>query len=175
MKARIAACIGTRDLTSAQAVLCKTLGAWLVRHGWTIRSGNATGADQAFAAGGNSVDPTAVVVCLPWWRYNVEAIVDGNVISQGPAEWDFEQASHHHPAWDRLTRGPRALMARNYQIIHGCRESKEPAGVVLAFRRPDHRGGTENAIGVARVAGIPVLDVSQLSLETIIAKVGLLL
>lgn len=51
------ACIGSRQIGKYQ-FLCYQVGQKVVRSGYFLATGNATGADQAFAAGANSIDPT---------------------------------------------------------------------------------------------------------------------
>ena len=56
------ACIGSRATPPLVLDWMRQAGALLVRAGHRIISGNAPGADQAWAAGGNTADPTQVTL-----------------------------------------------------------------------------------------------------------------
>jgi len=118
-----AACIGSRALTKEQLDICESLGAWLVRCGHIVDTGNAEGADQAFARGGNTVNPELVHLHLPWYNFNREAIVEGNQIHllDDLKESEFRLyeviAQQYHPNWKALNRGGRKLMIRNSSIL----------------------------------------------------------
>jgi len=142
------ACIGTRELGDA-TVLLEAIGAYLVRAGYTVSTGNAIGSDQAFARGGNSVDPKRVELWLPWASYERAAVVKGNIVHTGPTVDDVELAKKLHPAWGRCSAGARTLHARNCQIVRGCT-------LVIALPRRDCPGGTGQGMRIAEHLGIPV-------------------
>lgn len=113
-------------------------GAELVKAGHTIVSGNAPGADQAFARGGNSIDVTKVEVCLPWDGFEAHAVRIGNVVrvygSSGTRQ------------------SPTALLhGRNGWIVGDVK-------AVLAYL-PPWGGGTLNAVRQARLRKTPVHNV----------------
>jgi len=122
MDVRIA-CIGSRDLTTAQLGICEKLGFWVVQCGHILDTGNAPGADQAFARGANQVRPDLVHLHLPWYNFERQAIHDDNVVHllNDLDELHFKLyesvAIQHHPAWGRLSQGARKLMLRNSSIM----------------------------------------------------------
>lgn len=173
------ACIGSRDLTPEQTDICERLGQWLVSHGHIISTGNAEGADQAFARGGNSVDPTKVHLWLPWYRYERQAIVPGNQVVLFTALSDQLQtllltlAEKFHPAWGKLTQGGQKLQGRNGLIIL----DRIPEPTELLFPKielmtdrvlalPSSRpggGGTGQGMRMAQNYGIPVTNLRDMS------------
>jgi hypothetical protein len=166
--ARIAG-IGSRDLNDEQLNIVEKLGEWIVRCGHELHSGGAQGADQAFARGGNRVDPTRVFVHLPWLSYERNAIKLGNHVDI-LASMNFteqqtyeEYAQAHHPAWDRLTNGGKLLHARNGRILFPNGYPGQSVDLVTAW--PSTKlggGGTGQGIRMAHAARIPVINLAQL-------------
>jgi hypothetical protein len=76
-------------------------------------------------------------------------------------------AAEHHPAWDRLGRGPRALHARNCHQILG-RDLNDPASFVVCWT-PDGAttqpgpatGGTGQALRIAASHSIQVFNLAR--------------
>ena len=71
-----------------------------------------------------------------------------------------------HPAWSRLSQGARKLMARNCFQILGA-DLNTPINVVLCWTpdgceshktRSQTTGGTGQAISLASIKGIPVIN-----------------
>lgn len=168
---KIAACIGSRQITPAQKAVCEDLGTWLAENGWVIRSGNAPGADQAFAEGANRVNPRMVGLALPWQDFHRPRIHPKNHVIVYQPEWE-EFASRYHPAWATCSPSARKLLARNWAIIMG-KDGNRPADIVLAVRKPQRTGGTEHAVSIAEGYGIPVLDTACMTSEA--AKMAILL
>jgi len=156
------ACIGSTQLNPKQIQVCETIGRSIVNYGDKVSTGNAKGADQAYARGGNSVDPWFVRLCLPWRSYEREAIVHGNVVedlqqleSAHYAELEAE-AKAHHGAWHKLSQGGQKLQIRNGLILDGC-------GLVIAWPNVNKSwgGGTGQGMKVAKSRGIEVVDLSK--------------
>lgn len=145
------AAIGSRETPDSILSLMEKTGAWLARKGYIVKSGNATGADQAWARGVNSVDPTSLVLSLPWPSYETQAIRKGNMLVLTYPEWMREKAKQLHPAWDRLGQGGEKLMIRNIDIIHGVRQT-------LCWMNPVKQGGTGQGVRYSLELGIPVLN-----------------
>lgn len=154
--------IGSRRLSESQLEMCREVARRAAAAGWRLHTGAAVGADQAFAEGAIGVGG-AVTLHLPWWSYK-KAWVDWArvrsalvfVLRDDDREaWDSVAL---HPAAPRLSRGARALHARNLCIIRDC-------AWVAAFPILDsygHRGGTGQGILLAEKRGIPILDLSTL-------------
>jgi hypothetical protein len=157
------ACIGSRE-TPADILRWMTLaGAKLVTAGHTIVSGNAPGADQAWAKGGNIINPTKVELCLPWDNFEEHAIADGNVVrplrivnAEGYPAAEMELAAQLHPRFGDLTNGAQYLLARNVMIV---RDAKYVVGYLSHGKKGG--GGTGFAFKIARHFGIKAYDVSK--------------
>ena len=164
MRPRIA-CIGTREIVSDERRMLEEIGAWLVSMGYIISTGNALGSDQAFARGGNSVNPAAVELWLPWESYERAARVPGNVVHKSPQLWMHELSQLEHPAWDRLSQGARRLHARNAGIVKGCT-------LVVALPGLSRPGGTGQGMRLAKRLGIPVRNLRDADdLKAVLDKV----
>ncbi len=150
--------IGSRGLQPIDLNTCFRLGQFIAKCGGVLDSGNADGADQAFAEGANSVDPALVHLHLPWPNFNREAIVRGNVIHLPQEQSRFaEEAAKYHPAWRRLSQGAQKLHIRNVDIVCWPRLKD----MVLAF--PSQKrggGGTGQGMRVAEGYDIPVIDLN---------------
>jgi len=135
------------------------IGAEIVRRGHILVSGNADGADQAWARGGNSVDPSKVRLYLPWNGYNWEAIHEENDVIIGPdvaTAADWADAERFHPNWIRLSRSVKNLMVRNIQIVRG-------SALNLCYLNHARMGGggTGHGVRFCRDRGVRVVDLSQ--------------
>ena len=132
----------------------------LERTGWHLYSGGADGADTAFE---NGTTRTGRTVYLPWkGGYNDRT--GDECVTLTNSEQTQEVVSKYHGAWQRCSRGARALHGRNQAIIHGL-------GHAPADRRVDAvicwtpggaaQGGTATGMKMARTAGIPVLNLAR--------------
>lgn len=114
--------IGSRKLSNTEQSLCHSIGFWMAERGWTLHTGAAEKADQSFAegafAGGGKV-----VLHLPWRTYEQDwvcrASALGAEIQVLPRNHTaaFNSVPQFHPNPNALTRGMRALHARNFLII----------------------------------------------------------
>lgn len=153
--------IGSRSLSTAQKKFCFRLGRWLADLGWTLQTGAAKGADQAFAEGALSVGGT-VHLCLPWDSYEEgwvnRAMVQsccGLTVLRNSDHKHHASVDFYHPAPENLSGAVRKLHARNSLIITGCK-------FVLAYPG-EQLGGTGQGIRIAEGSGIKVfrLDISE--------------
>jgi hypothetical protein len=129
-------------------------GAELVRRGYGIISGNAPGADQAWARGGNFVDPTKVTLCLPWDGFERKTIHPRNVVQL--ASFDPDRTTRIASMFgSRSTRQAAIwLHARNVMII-------EPASTVLGYLPFGQQGGTGMAFKLARMFRVEAENVAD--------------
>jgi predicted Rossmann-fold nucleotide-binding protein len=150
------ACIGSRSTPPVILDWMRRAGALLVRAGHHIVSGNAPGADQAWAAGANTVDPAKVTLCLPWEGFEHQAVHARNgVATLGSLKTAdrhyYETAAATHPAWSQMTPGAQRLHARNAMIV-------DRADIVLGWT-DGRTGGTKVTFALAQLKGIPVRTV----------------
>lgn len=155
------ACIGSRETPLPVLSWMTETGEKLVRAGYTIVSGNAPGADAAWACGGNRADPTRVELCLPWEHFNPYAVHERNPIRvvRGTdvvhAKF-YELVKATHPNWGKLSTETLQLHARNAMIVTG-------ADLVLGAIGPGsvRGGGTGAAFRIAHRLRIPAFNVAD--------------
>ena len=160
--------IGSRETPVETQEWMSRLAAVLCGEGWTLRSGHAPGADQAFERGAGG----QAEIFLPWSHFEsqvpVEALVDG--FHTEPTEAAYEMAERFHPAWGSLERSARALHARNSHQILG-RDLETPSRFVLCWTSDAKGGGgTGQAIRVARAHEIPVFDLADADTAARVAR-----
>ncbi|VTU41650.1 hypothetical protein H6P1_00874 (plasmid) [Variovorax sp. PBL-H6] len=153
--------IGSRETPSEVLQLMEELGVAFAKAGWTLRSGGADGADDAFEQGCFAVDG-AMTIFLPWKGFNGRTSPHYG----GDDSDAMHLASTVHPAWDTLGQGPKKMHSRNaYQVLG--RELDEPTDLVICWtrdgcesRKTRNRGtgGTATAIVIASDRGIPVFN-----------------
>lgn len=155
------ACIGSRETPPSVLSWMTNAGRVLALEGHTIVSGNAPGADQAWARGVNAVEPRKVELRLPWDEFEYRAIVAGNVLHVGADADARELAAKLHIRWASLHSGAQALLARDVMIVRD-------AAAVLGWpnRAKLGGGGTGFAFKVARHLKVPVYDVSILPIRS---------
>lgn len=152
--------VGSRETPPAVQDFMRDIAARLARRAYLLRSGAADGADTAFEDGCKAVGGR-MEIWLPWKGFNEHA--DTGFY---PTEAHAAVAATVHPAWDRLTRGPRALHSRNVGQVLG-RGLDQPVSFVLCWTRDgcindatrtEDTGGTATAIVLAARRGIPVFN-----------------
>jgi hypothetical protein len=156
------ACIGRRDLTLAQRTYLESVGMHYAEQGYIITSGNAPGADQAFALGASTVNPDLVELYLPWRNFNAKDAIPGQkfwTADQALPE-HIEVAKGAHSRWEYLKDSVRKLMIRNAMIVmrFGC-----PVQQVVAF--PNNQklgwGGTGHGVRCAGMVDVPVFLLNE--------------
>jgi hypothetical protein len=142
--------------------------------GWTLRSGCAPGADSAFERGAwravRDAHAPKPELYLPWRSFESRTDVGGGLWQ--PQEVAFEIAAPFHPVWEKLSRGARALHARNcHQILGRDVTRPVPARFVCCWTKGGTgKGGTGQALRLASHYGIEVVDAgSEAGLERLLA------
>lgn len=161
MTHRVYAGIGSRSTPADVLDMMRRLAGVLGRDGWTLRSGGARGADQAFMAGCEEAGRAEIY--LPWSRY--EGISEFEL--ERPTAAAFEIAASHHPAWHSCGRGARALHARNAHQILGA-DLDGPVSFIACWT-PDgsldglgrHSGGTGQALRIGVSHEVPVVNLAR--------------
>lgn len=109
--------------------------------GWTLRSGGAKGADQAFEAGAGK---------------SKEIFYANDATSEA-----IELAAKHHPNWKACSTYAKKLHGRNCQIILG-RDLQSPVVKVVCWTPgAKTEGGTGMAIRLAKSYGINVVNLAN--------------
>jgi len=133
----------------------------LAKRNFILRSGNATGADLAFATGANKIDPTLVELHLPWKKFNTEHIVDGNKLFVTGFDEEIRKFSaEYHPAWDKCDKHARSLHTRNATIVLGV-SLDDPVNFLMCWTKDRTTwGGTGQAIRIADAFGVPIINMT---------------
>ena len=144
--------IGTRQITAKTHLCLQDIGEALAKRHWLLRSGGASGCDQAFEAGCDKGKGKKEIF-LPWKNF------EGNPSKLfTPSPDAFELAARIHPAWGILTQGGQKLHARNCHQVLGA-DLVTPVHIVICFTPGGaETGGTSQAIRLARENSIPVLN-----------------
>lgn len=156
--------IGSRRTPEGILALMTAIASMLRADGYILRSGNAEGADQAFAVGAGY----DAHVFLPWPSFNRDWLAEtypadrpGPTVITDPEPWTAQYAEEFHPAWERCTQGARKLHSRNVHQLHGLQG--EPLSSFVICWTPDAAevGGTATAIRMARHSGVPVFNLAD--------------
>lgn len=152
--------VGSRQTPPKILCFMQALGVYLGNKGYTLRTGGAQGADNAFEFGARHIG-SEVDVYLPWSSFNKESYETApeNVHPKVLLGIDAELiAKCHHPAWDKLSQGAKKLHTRNvYQVLGDNLDV--PSDFVICYT-PNGKGGggTGQAIRIARTYDVPVFD-----------------
>jgi len=144
--------IGSRETPAEILKMFSSLAKYLGEQGHILRSGGASGADQAFERGcdaGNGIKE----IYLPWKGF--EKSNSSLVVEPGIA---YEIAEKFHPAWSRLSDGAKKLQARNSHQVLGA-DCKHPADFIICWTSGgEGGGGTGQALRIAKEFNIPICD-----------------
>jgi len=151
--------IGARKTPEDVLEMMRLIAIRLASIGYTLNTGAAKGADQAFANGALGGFGT-VQLFLPWTTYEQEWIssLSGDVqlhVLQ-PADTEAYQSVYdYHPYAQNLSGGIIKLHARNFCIMRGVDKvfCWTPNGAIT--------GGTGQAIRIALDRGIPVYNLGN--------------
>jgi hypothetical protein len=149
--------IGSRAIPPEELPFIQYLADALRRDGYVLRSGHATGVDQAFEAGAGA----AAEVYLPWPKYEQGVAMSAGYVKGEPSGAALIESSNHHPEWEACNKATRMLHARNAHIILG-RHLDTPVKFVICWT-PNAAaiGGTAQAIRIARAHGITVFNLAD--------------
>lgn len=159
--------IGSRSAPARVLEQMRELAAELAGLGYLLRSGAADGADTAFEQGCDGAGGRKAIF-LPWPGFQGRH-PDAHSCTYLPGREAFELAATLHPAWMNLSRGPRALHARNTLQILG-RDLATPSAFVLCWTSDGAQtaketnsktGGTGTAIRLASLRDVPVFNLAR--------------
>jgi len=145
-----------------------------------LRSGNATGSDQAFASG---VRNNNAQIWLPWKNFELdfrelhpdhEYRLVGDECCPGepdPEAWD--SVEKFHPNYKKMLEGDQEkyftfmrFMSRNYRQVRGWGEPDSEFVVCWTHDGTDV-GGTGQAIRIARHYNIPVFNLFKMDVHDV--------
>lgn len=148
--------IGSRETPDPVLANIENLARALAASGWTLRSGHASGADQAFERGAGGL----AEIFKPWSSFEKEVPVLGRCFDS-PAKEALQHAAAFHPTWPWLQQGPRLLMARNSHQVLGFDLQTPVTFLVCWTRDGSGGGGTGQALRIARHHDIPIYDLAN--------------
>lgn len=161
--------IGSRETPPGVLELMGRAASQLASEGWVLRTGMASGADQAFYRGASAHG--ALELYLPWPSFEADARSPDGAAEQfvlgQPTPAAYELAARFHPAWSRLAQGVRRLHARNCHQVLGP-DLASPARFVLCWTpdgsldgRGRRVGGTGQALRIAHHHAIQVFNLAR--------------
>ena len=152
--------IGSRETTIEVLRQMYSIAQQLAPH-WTLRSGHADGADQAFEEGCR-VANGSMEIYLPWFGFNNAPNKPPFIVPNMTNEL-LEFTSAFHPAWDKCSSAAKRMHARNACQILGL-YGDEPADMVICWTKDGKRGGgTGQALRIAEYFQIPIFDLAVAS------------
>jgi hypothetical protein len=170
--------VGSRETPDAILEVMERVGYALASQGWTLRSGGAVGADQAFERGmfefvglDGPYSWTPAEIYLPWSGYegHYGQTHGGLNILPSAIRLDIEReaeriASETHPAWGACKQGARKMHTRNVFQVLGM-TLDQPSKMLIAWTRLDKhgnpKGGTATAINLANAQGVSTFNLNK--------------
>lgn len=143
--------IGSRKTPLPVLEIMTEVGRLMAREGVLLRSGGAEGADSAFEAG---ADGNAEIF-LPWAKRDRPH----GIVKDCPVH--LRMALSFHPFPHSLKDAGRKLMARNGCQIFGENFTRPSHCVICWTPEGLGKGGTGQALRLARTVGIPVIDLGS--------------
>lgn len=166
MSRKFYAGIGSRETPEDVQDMMTEIASYLEERGYVLRSGNATGADQAFAKG---VKTSAAQIWMPWVGFEKEfALQYYNHEYRYVFIGDYEAHSSvtkYHPKPDALSEKGVKFMTRNYRQVIGY--DGEPNSEFILCWTPEGKasGGTAQALRIAKDKSIPVYNLFEYTLR----------
>jgi hypothetical protein len=154
--------VGSRETPRNILSVMTALSTKLCRVGWTLRSGGAGGADNAFEVGTDHKKQ----IFIPWngfngYSHNDTSCFSLDKISKQLVDIANRDASKIHPAWDKCSRGAKSLHARNIFQVLGV-DLCIPSSFLVCYAKEDNEGevygGTRTAVMEARNNDIDVFN-----------------
>jgi hypothetical protein len=151
--------IGSRSTPFLIKIEMAGIARELASRNFVLRSGNADGADQAFAygVGGSS----AAQIWLPWDTFNYSFTKLFPHHNYKVIESTDEEAANSvyefHPKPNELTDRGMLFMARNFRQVIG-KDEDNSSFIVCWTRDGKASGGTGQALRIAKKHNIPIIN-----------------
>lgn len=166
--------IGSRDTPQPIMQLFRDAGSLLGKSIWSLRSGGAPGADDAFEEGCDFVGGYKEIF-LPFEGFfnrsasESEAHLERFVYNLVSAE-AMEMAKKFHPNWSAVEakgEGSWHIMARNSYQVLGLSLDKPSSFILCWTKGGREEGGTAQAIRIAKAHGIPIFNAGSYPVEAV--------
>lgn len=179
--------IGSRETPPADMRLLTMIAKKAEERGMRGRSGGAGGADLAFEKGFS--DPRNIDVIVPWRGFLPQGMSEADVTAylgrerpkagpgapvmfQGQYAAQAEKlAEKYHPAWDKCSRGARALHSRNMGQVLGMQLDSKTDVVIAWTVDGKATGGTGQAIRIAADLDIPIANLKNPAERKVVLEV----
>jgi hypothetical protein len=179
--------IGSRQITPKIQYEMTKLAIELSHMGYTLRSGNATGSDQAFASGA-----TKAQIWLPWRDFEKEfqdehpdhgyRLVGDECCPGEPDPEAWDSVEKFHPNYKNMVKLKGTaqeqkyykfmrFMSRNYRQVRGWGEPDSEFVVCWTEDGLD-KGGTAQALRIARHFDIPIFNMFNMTSEEILNEIS---
>jgi hypothetical protein len=144
--------IGSRETPRDFLELFCRVAEFLSSNDFTLRSGHAEGADQAFEIGCVKADGD-MEIYIPWSRF------EGSTSKlYPPTEKAYDLAKQFHPYWGNLKLGGMKLQARNSHQVFGLNMDSPTQFIICWTKGGKLTGGTAQALRIANHYNIPVFN-----------------
>lgn len=143
--------IGSRETPDKIKEMMVLVSRYLTRKGYTLNSGGADGADDAFEEGALYEKRQ---IFLPWDEFNGRK-ANGSEYIIPP--YNEEIVRKYHPKFNALKENGKLLMSRNSYQVMG-RDLLTPVKFVLCWYIPGKNSGTMQAVRIAAHMNIPVFN-----------------
>ncbi len=146
--------IGSRETPEEILAIMRAIARMLYERNYTLRSGGAPGADQAFEYGTPAMALSEIF--LPWPGFEGKTDTLGLTTAQIGAARSL--AEKYHPNWEACKEGARKLHTRNVMQILG-HDCESPTKFVVCWTRDGKSsGGTGQALRIADDKKIPIYN-----------------
>ena len=158
--------IGSRETPPDVLKDMELIGEILADKGCILRSGGAEGADQAFEKGCDKAKGKKEIY-LPWFGFN-----NKNGIVPEMTDSLYEFSAKYHPAWNQLSQGAKKLIARNACQVFGITGDNPVDFIICWTPNGEIKGGTGQALRIAKDFAIPVFNLGSMSLDDVDAMIS---
>jgi len=164
--------IGSRETPENILRKMQFIAEVLAEHGFTLRSGHAEGADQAFEKGCDNVKGDKEIF-LPWSGFNGSDSPRHGFSSSIQHKLCKAIAMSTHPNWGACSEAAQKLHMRNVKQVLGetLVEGQKSLFVICWTPKGKGTGGTGQAIRLAQTYEIPVFDFGKGPIEKTMAAI----
>ena len=151
--------IGSRQTPKDVCHLMTRFAAYAQEKKLILRSGHAKGADIAFEKGVSH--SSYMQIFLPWKGFNGASNAPHYLYGWKTPELEkyaLKMAESYHPNWDACSEGAKKMHARNCQQILGPYLDSPVKFVVCWTQNASGKGGTGQALRLAKSLDIPIFD-----------------
>ena len=168
--------IGSRETPDDILELMRWFANNLYFKGYTLRSGGAPGADQAFEFGLAGADQNRSLIqerseiYLPWGTFEKDNRSWLKPKLEKPQSDAYHYAAKYHPGWKFLTPGAMTFHARNIHQVFGPDVNNPIYSdfIICWTKNAKGGGGTGQALRAAKGVEVPVYDLADESVKDMV-------